>query len=46
MAAYAFVDVDVTDPAGFTEYRKLAPATIAAFGGRFLVPTISQEQEP
>lgn len=37
MAAYALVDVEVTDSAGFAEYRKLAPATIAAFGGRFLV---------
>jgi uncharacterized protein (DUF1330 family) len=37
MAAYALVDVEVTDPAGFVEYRKLAPTTIAAFGGRFLV---------
>jgi uncharacterized protein (DUF1330 family) len=36
MAAYALVNVEITDPAGFAEYRKLVPATIAAFGGRFL----------
>ena len=37
MAAYALVDVEVTDSAGFAEYRKLVPASIAEFGGRFLV---------
>jgi uncharacterized protein (DUF1330 family) len=36
MAAYAVVNVEITDSAGFAEYRKLVPATIAAFGGRFL----------
>jgi uncharacterized protein (DUF1330 family) len=36
MAAYALVNVQITDSAGFAEYRKLVPATIAAFGGRFL----------
>ncbi len=36
MAAYALVNVDITDSAGFAEYRKSTPATIAAFGGRFL----------
>ena len=36
MAAYVLVNVKITDSAGFAEYRKLVPATIAAFGGRFL----------
>ena len=36
MAAYVLVNVEITDSAGFAEYRKLVPATIAAFGGRFL----------
>jgi uncharacterized protein (DUF1330 family) len=36
VAAYALVDVEITDSAGFAEYRKLVPASIAAFGGRFL----------
>ena len=36
MAAYALVNVDITDSAGFAEYRKLVPASIAEFGGRFL----------
>jgi uncharacterized protein (DUF1330 family) len=37
MAAYVIADVDVTDPAGFAEYRALVPATIEAHGGRYLV---------
>lgn len=36
MAAYALVNVEITDSSGFAEYRKLVPASIAAFGGRFL----------
>jgi len=36
MAAYALVNVEITDAVGFAEYRKLVPATIAAFGGRYL----------
>ena len=37
MPAYFLVDLDVTDPAGFDEYRKLVPATIQQYGGRYLV---------
>jgi len=37
MPAYFIVDVDVTDTAGFEEYRKLVPATVEKYGGRFLV---------
>jgi uncharacterized protein (DUF1330 family) len=37
MAAYALVNVEITDSVGFAEYTKSVPATIAAFGGRFLV---------
>jgi uncharacterized protein (DUF1330 family) len=37
MAAYFIVDLEVTDPVGFEEYRKLVPATLAQYGGRFLV---------
>lgn len=36
MAAYLVADVQVTDTAGFEEYRKGLPATLAPFGGRFL----------
>jgi len=37
MPAYVIADVAVTDPALMDEYRKLVPATIAAYGGRFVV---------
>ena len=36
MPAYALVNVEITDSAGFAEYRKLVPASITRFGGRFL----------
>lgn len=37
MAAYVIVDIDVTDPAGYEEYKKLAPASITAYGGKYLL---------
>jgi uncharacterized protein (DUF1330 family) len=37
MAAYLLVDLEVTDPAGFEEYRQQVPQTIAKYGGRYLV---------
>jgi uncharacterized protein (DUF1330 family) len=37
MPVYVFANVKITDPAGFAEYQKLVPATIAEFGGRYLV---------
>lgn len=37
MAAYFIVDLDIQDPAAFEEYRKLVPATIEKYGGRYLV---------
>lgn len=37
MAAYIIAEIEVTDPAGYDEYRKLAGAAIAARGGKFLV---------
>lgn len=37
MAGYLIVDIEVTDPAAFEEYRKLVPATIAQYGGKYLV---------
>lgn len=46
MAAYVIVDIEVTDPAGYEEYRKLAAPAVAAFGGKFLVrggPTATLE---
>jgi len=37
MPAYVIADLDVTDPTGFEEYRKVVPATIEKYGGRYLV---------
>ena len=37
MAAYLVVDIDVTNPAQFEEYKKLAPAAIAKYGGRYII---------
>jgi uncharacterized protein (DUF1330 family) len=36
MTAYLIADIEVTDPAGYEEYKKRAPAIIAAHGGRYL----------
>lgn len=37
MAAYVIVDINVTDPQGYEEYRRQSAATVAAYDGRFLV---------
>ena len=37
MSAYVIADVEVLDPALYETYRQQVPATIAAFGGRYLV---------
>ena len=37
MAAYVIAQVEVTDPEVFEQYRREVPATLAPFGGRFVV---------
>ena len=37
MPAYLIAEVEVTDPAVFEQYRAGVPATIAAYGGKYLV---------
>ena len=37
MAAYIIVEVDTTDEALMTEYRKHTPGAVAKFGGKFIV---------
>jgi len=37
MAGYIIVEIDVTDPVGYEEYKKLAGATVAAYGGEYIV---------
>ena len=36
MPAYVIVDITVTDPAGYEEYKKLAPPAVEAYGGKYL----------
>ena len=36
MTAYVINDMEITDPVLFEEYKKLSPATVAQYGGRFL----------
>ena len=36
MPAYVINDMDVTDPALLEEYKKLSPATVQQYGGKFL----------
>jgi len=35
--AYVIVDIEVEDPARYEEYKRLGPASLAPFGGRYLV---------
>jgi uncharacterized protein (DUF1330 family) len=37
MPAYIVVQVTVTEPAGYDEYKKMVPASLAAYGGKFVV---------
>ncbi len=33
MAAYVILDIEVTDPVGFEQYKQLAPPALTAYGG-------------
>jgi len=37
MPAYLIVDIDITDPVKYADYIKAAPASIAAYGGKYVV---------
>jgi len=37
MPAYVIVEIDIHDPAGYEEYKKLAGATVAKYGGKYIV---------
>jgi uncharacterized protein (DUF1330 family) len=37
MAAYIVVQVDVTDPVRYESYKQMVPASLAKYGGRFIV---------
>lgn len=36
MTAYVVADIDVTDAGKYEDYKRLVPATIAQYGGRYL----------
>lgn len=37
MAAYLIVNIEITDPERYAEYVRAVPASIARFGGKYLV---------
>jgi uncharacterized protein (DUF1330 family) len=37
VAAYVIAEIEITNPEGYKEYTIHVPATIAKYGGRFLV---------
>ena len=37
MPAYIVVQIAITDPAAYERYKELAPPSIAAYGGRYVV---------
>ncbi|MBL7959664.1 DUF1330 domain-containing protein [bacterium] len=37
MSAYVIVDIEITDPKEYEEYKKLSPISLAAYGGKFVV---------
>ena len=36
MAAYVITEIDITDPQGYEEYKKMGPPTVATYGGKFI----------
>jgi uncharacterized protein (DUF1330 family) len=36
MTAYIILDIEVSDPAGYEEYKKLGPPTVAQYGGKYV----------
>lgn len=37
MPAYVIVEIAINDPVAYQRYKELAPPSIAAYGGRYLV---------
>jgi uncharacterized protein (DUF1330 family) len=37
MAAYVIVEIEITDPAGYEEYKKHASDTVHKYGGKYIV---------
>ncbi len=36
MAAYVIVDIEVTNPTGYEDYKNLAAPTVAQYGGKYI----------
>ena len=37
MSAYVVIEIIVNNPKGYEEYKRLAPTSIAAYGGKYIV---------
>jgi uncharacterized protein (DUF1330 family) len=37
MSAYVIVEIEITDPVGYEEYKNSASASVAKYGGRYIV---------
>jgi len=37
MPAFVIVEIDITDPEKYNSYKELTPATVSAFGGKFVL---------
>ena len=37
MSAYVIVEIEVTDPVGYEEYKNLAGASLEEYGGKYIV---------
>lgn len=37
MPAYIIVEIDILDPVGYEEYKKLAGSTVEKYGGKYIV---------
>ena len=51
MSAYVIVDIVVNDPSRYEEYKQMAAASVAQYGGRYIVrggraQRLEGEQEP
>jgi uncharacterized protein (DUF1330 family) len=36
MTAYVIFDIEVTDPEGYEEYKRLAPPAVTLYGGKYI----------
>jgi uncharacterized protein (DUF1330 family) len=43
MSAYVIVDITVTDPDRYEEYKRLAPEPVSLYGGRYLARGLPAE---